>query len=225
MTEALVVLLGYAAGAIPFGYLVGKARGVDIRAAGSGGTGATNALRILGPGAGAFVFALDVLKGLAPTLLANQLQLGELIALSAGIAAVLGHAFSPFLGFKGGKGIATGLGMLLGALPDVGLVCFGVFFLVMAASATVSLSSILAALAVIPLCYATHREWPVIAIIGAVAAFVVYLHRSNLQRIAAGKEPVFGQKPGAQRPNTMRMRAISLALAALMLAAGASIAA
>ena len=124
----LLISLGFALGSIPFGFMVAKAKGVDIREVGSGNIGATNVMRVLGKGPGIAVLLLDVLKGLIPSLCGHLIFHDKQIAFAAGVAAVFGHTFSPFLKFKGGKGIATGLGALLGSSPFVGLAAFSVFF-------------------------------------------------------------------------------------------------
>ena len=138
MTFALLALAAYLLGAIPVGVLVARARGVDILKEGSGNIGATNVGRVLGKGPGLAVWALDVMKSLVPTLVAQAMihhRLGSLDAQTQGFlvgtAAILGHCASPFLGFKGGKGISTALGAMLGTAPLVALVCFGLFALVL----------------------------------------------------------------------------------------------
>ena len=109
----LIVILSYLLGALPFGYFIGKSKGVDITSAGSGNIGATNVHRVLGKSAGAFVFILDTLKGFLPTFLVLKLGLSKEAAIFCGCCAVIGHIFSPFLKFRGGKGISTSLGILL----------------------------------------------------------------------------------------------------------------
>jgi acyl phosphate:glycerol-3-phosphate acyltransferase len=110
----LLMLAGYLLGAIPFGLLIGKIRNVDIRKHGSGNIGATNALRILGAGPGSLVLILDMLKGTAAVMIGQAFTADPLIIVLCGLAAVIGHSYPVYLGFKGGKGAATGLGVLLG---------------------------------------------------------------------------------------------------------------
>src|SRR5688500_12160212 len=171
-----LVPLAYVLGSVPFGLLVGLARGVDPRKSGSGNIGATNVGRLLGGKFFALVFTLDLLKGLVPTLAASWVVYrGEgtpdwrvnLLWLLVGFAAIAGHMFSVFLGFKGGKGVATSAGVVLGLFPYFtvpGLAALGVWFGTFKASRYVSLASILAAIA-FPLLYAAvglARGWPVV---------------------------------------------------------------
>src|SRR5215813_7994932 len=135
MDYALALLIGYLLGSIPSGYLVGRAKGIDIRQHGSGNIGSTNVLRTLGKGPGYFVFACDALKGVAAVLFAKKFfpATGDLGAIGAAVACILGHNFTPWLGFKGGKGMATSLGVLIGLIPlasVVGFALWGVVFLV-----------------------------------------------------------------------------------------------
>ena len=142
----VALLLSYLLGAIPFGVIVGKMRGVDIRAVGSGNSGATNVWRVLGPVAGTSVFLLDVLKGLAAPFIGRAL-VGPTeywpIALCA-LLAVVGHTFSCFLKFRGGKGIATGLGMAVGLMPIPALLAFALWGIVLLLSRMISVASVVA---------------------------------------------------------------------------------
>lgn len=192
----VTLLLSFLCGSIPFGVLIGKSRGVDVRAVGSGNIGTTNVWRALGPVAGGIVFALDVAKGVAGPLLGNWLIPGNTIGIAAcGIAAVLGHTFSPFLGFKGGKGIATSLGALLGLMPIVGVLIFAVWGVMLGLTRMISAASIAAcvALPVLALIF-YHQQWPyvVVALLMAIVAFAK--HIPNIKRIKAGVEPRVGQK-------------------------------
>src|SRR4028119_1803906 len=145
---ALALFISYLLGAIPFGVFVGRARGIDIRAVGSGNIGTTNVWRALGPGAGSLVFALDVAKGLAAPLLARAFVGNEysIVALCA-LVVVLGHTFSIFLKFKGGKGIATAFGASLALAPLPALACIALWALVLGVSRTISIASIAACVA------------------------------------------------------------------------------
>ena len=195
----LALALSFFCGSIPFGVLIGKSRGVDVRAVGSGNIGTTNVWRALGPVAGGTVFALDVAKGVAGPLLGNWLVPDNEIGIAVcGIAAVLGHTFSPFLGFKGGKGIATSLGALLGLMPIVGVLIFAVWGAVLGLTRMISAASVAACIALPILAIAFHHEqWPyvVVALMMAVVAFVK--HIPNLKRIRAGVEPRIGAKKDA----------------------------
>ena len=218
MTPPLPTLLalaaGYLLGSIPSGYLAGQwIQGVDIRSLGSGSTGATNVLRVFGKGPALAVFLVDVLKGTAAVLLAKALLQPQGIAafsdwwsdwwvVAAGLAALAGHSWSLWLGGKGGKAVATGLGMLLGLVPAVGLACFGIFLTTLSASRIVSLSSVVAALSLPLLMLGSFAAagsglrpaYLVLALL--TTALVVWRHRSNLERLLAGTEPKLGQGKG-----------------------------
>jgi len=210
LLNLLVLLAGYLLGSIPSGWLAGRwLAGIDIRQAGSGSTGATNVLRVLGKGPALAVFVVDVLKGSLAVLLAKALlqPLGfdagsDWWVVSAGLAALAGHIWPLWLGWKGGKAVATGLGMLLGLTWPVGLACFGIFLAVLSISRIVSLSSVVAALALPPLMLAwfgasgLRPAYLLLAVLTTV--LVVWRHRSNLQRLLAGQEPRLGTaKPEA----------------------------
>ena len=193
----LVVPLGYLLGSFPSGYLAGRwCAGVDIRQLGSGSTGATNVLRQVGKGPALVVFLVDVFKGSAAVILARALlgagAYGWLVA--AGLAALAGHIWPIWLGGKGGKAVAPGVGMLLGLVPAVGLACLGVFLTSLALSRIVSISSVLAA-AALPLLMAGAGAPGAYLGLGVVAAvMVIWRHRSNLSRLLKGEEPRLGQK-------------------------------
>ena len=212
IAQQLLILtpIAYVLGSVPFGLIVGLAKGIDPRKAGSGNIGATNIGRLLGGRFFAIVFTLDFLKGLLPTLAASwMVHRSEnalvwsiyLLWLAVGFAAILGHMFSLFLGFKGGKGVATSTGVLLGIFPDYTLAAiavvavWGVFF---TASRTVSLASIAGAVA-FPILYVAvsllrgqpvlGERWPLLAFCVLVALMVVWKHRANIARLRAGTEP------------------------------------
>ncbi len=191
-----ICALGYFLGAIPFGVIWAKQAGIDIMKVGSGNIGATNVMRVLGKKAGLSVFALDVLKGLLPPLIARGLGLDQNWQFFAGIAAVLGHTASPFLGFKGGKGIATSLGALLGSVPLTALSSFGVFLVLLAAFRWVSLGSVAAALVVPVFAYVFHESPTVQIALIPVCLLIIVKHRKNIGRLLQGTEPkfVFGQQ-------------------------------
>ena len=193
----LVVPLGYLLGSFPSGYLAGRwCAGVDIRQLGSGSTGATNVLRQVGKGPALVVFVVDVFKGSAAVILARALLGSSAYAwlVVAGLAALAGHIWPIWLGWKGGKAVATGFGMLLGLVPAVGLACLGVFLTSLALSRIVSISSVLAA-AALPLLMAAAGAPGAYLGLGFVAAvMVIWRHRSNLARLLKGEEPRLGQK-------------------------------
>ena len=195
----LSLLLGYLLGSIPSGYLAGRwCKGIDLRELGSGSTGATNVLRQVGKGPALVVFVIDVAKGAIAVLLASSLMegapLSDWLQVLAGLAALAGHIWPVWLGFKGGKAVATGLGLFLGLAWPVGLACFGIFLTTLSVFRIVSLSSVVAAIS-LPLLMAAGTDGTAKLVVALVAmALVVWRHRSNLQRIKAGTEPKIGQK-------------------------------
>ena len=189
------LLLGYLLGSIPSGWLAGRwLKDIDLRELGSGSTGATNVLRQVGKGPALVVFLIDVGKGAAAVLLARALGLGDWIQVLAGLTALAGHIWPVWLGFKGGKAVATGLGMFLGLAWPVGLASFGVFLAVFSLSRYVSLASVLAAIS-LPLLMAAGSGSTANLVVALVAMLLVlWRHRSNIQRLINGTEPKLGQK-------------------------------
>ena len=190
-------LLGYLIGSIPFGLLLTRAAGMgDVRKIGSGNIGATNVLRTGNKGLAAGTLLLDLLKGLAPVLIASRLG-GEVAAAFAAGAAVLGHCFPVWLGFKGGKGVATNAGVAFGLAWPVGLAYAFVWLSVLAIfriSSLAGMAAVVAAAAAAPL-FGYPQFFPVLA---AIALLIIYLHRANIARLAKGEEPrVGGSKDGA----------------------------
>ena len=206
MTLPVALLLGcaYLLGAIPFSLLVARIRGVDLREHGSGNAGATNAMRVLGKGPGAFVFALDFFKGLVATIVLPATIIGtappEWTMVAAGATAMLGHVFTLwgamfFGGWKGGKGVATGAGMLTGLVPVAVLAGLVVFISAVTLTRMVSLGSILSAttipvaLGVQALLFPSTAPGNAIwAFALAVPLFILWTHRSNVRRLLAGTE-------------------------------------
>ena len=195
----LTLLLGYLLGSIPSGFLAGKwCKGIDLRTIGSGSTGATNVLRNVGKKPAMAVFLVDVAKGAAAVLLARALNqtsaVNDWIQVLAGLAALAGHIWPVWLGFKGGKAVATGFGMFLGLAWPVGLACFGLFMAVFSLSRIVSLASVVAALS-LPLLMAAGSASNANLVVALVAmGLVLWRHRSNIQRLINGTEPQVGQK-------------------------------
>ena len=219
MTPQQVFVLipeAYLLGAVPFGLIVGKSKGVDPRTAGSGNIGATNVGRLLGKRFFFLVFLLDLLKGMLPMLAAKWVlrdapQEPKTFALwlVVGFAAIVGHMFSVFIGFKGGKGVATSSGVVLGLFPYFtvpGLVCLLLWAATFKLTRYVSLASILAAVA-FPVAYVligvargwavARDQWPLLAFAVLIAAMIVWKHRSNIARLRAGTENRFD--PAAKR--------------------------
>lgn len=200
----LIFLLSYLAGSIPFGLIIGLLfKGIDIRLHGSGNIGATNVLRTLGYPCGLTVMLLDAAKGTVPTMLAMHFG-GAEAALLAGFAALLGHNRSIWLGFKGGKGVATSLGVLLGMAPTVAGMALAVWLIVLLSTRYVSMASIVAAVAVPPLMWATGRPLPV-CIFGLISAvWVLIRHRDNIRRLLSGSENRFGAGKSLPEKNDVR---------------------
>jgi acyl phosphate:glycerol-3-phosphate acyltransferase len=212
--EILLALipLAYLVGSIPFGLIVGKARGIDPRAAGSGNIGATNLGRLLGAKYFAIVFTLDLLKGAIPALAAGAV-IGfraddwqtALLWMIVAIVAVLGHVFSVFLKFKGGKGVATSAGAVLGVFPYftfAGVAALAVFYIAFRASGYISVGSMIGAIA-FPVAYLVIgiAGWPIFGPLLPlfftallVPVLLIYKHRANIARLRAGTEPRYAPK-------------------------------
>lgn len=212
LAYTITAAVSYFLGSIPSGYLAGKMRGVDIRQAGSGNIGATNVFRILGKQAGIAVLLADALKGwLAVALVAQFVALAfgppnmtpeaapsrHVLELIAGITAILGHNYTCWLRFKGGKGIATTGGVLIAWLPVPFLVVLGVWVLVFAISRYVSLASILTALALPFATWWWNGRPSMIIVTSLLSAMAIYKHRSNITRLLNGTENRFGKKQEA----------------------------
>lgn len=211
MNPAVALLIsaagGYLSGSLPFGYWAGKLKGIDIRQHGSGNIGATNVIRVLGKGVGIPVFILDALKGWLPAwfagyTLAQQgagLEIVSAGAVIAGLAAVLGHMFTFWLGFKGGKGVATTAGVLLGIAPLAMLGGLAVWLLFFFTTRYVSLASMMAGVGVVAtmaVVMVRHGQWDFVMLGFGVLIMVLVIvrHRSNISRILAGTESKAGRK-------------------------------
>ena len=196
MQKTVFLILSYLLGSIPFGLIVGKAmRGVDIRQFGSGNIGATNVYRTLGPGPGITVFAADVLKGLAPVLLAKHfVSDATWFVVVTGLMAILGHTLSPFLKFKGGKGVATSLGVGLGLVPLAAAIALGIWVVLFAVTRYVSVASMVGCGSVPFVLWWTGADRAYLVFGVFVAAYVVIKHRENIVRLAQGRENRFGRK-------------------------------
>lgn len=189
------IVIAYLVGGIPFGFLIGKLRGIDVRTVGSKNIGATNVFRTVGKKWGLVAFLLDVLKGAVPTILARRLAPGpEWLPLAVGVACVLGHMLTPYMKFKGGKGVATAFGMLIGLIPAMVGVAFLLFALVFALSHYISLGSCSAAVFLMAAIWLPvlgskgAEDMPQCILVTLLAAFVVFKHRSNIVRLAKGTE-------------------------------------
>lgn len=196
--DAGIIFACYLLGAIPFGFIAARLVGLDITRQGSGSTGATNVLRVIGPVYAVPVLLLDVGKGaLAAYLGLRFLDLGTLGALIAGAAAISGHNWSVFLRFKGGKGVAASLGVVIVAFPVASAVALGSFVLIVAISRYVSLGSIFGAWTAVAFAFVQGYDWLYRIIILVLVSLITYQHRSNIGRLLQGKENKisFGAKP------------------------------
>jgi glycerol-3-phosphate acyltransferase PlsY len=207
----LLVLLAYLIGSIPFSYLVARfIKGVDLRAIGSGNLGATNVSRGLGLGWGLLVLALDAAKGFLPVFLFPGLSDGtwnrDLVMIMVAAGVVIGHIFPVYLGFRGGKGAASGLGTCLAMIPKATIIILVVFLITVLLTRFVSLGSIMAALSM-PFAF-MGTDWsramgdgtPILCGTVLLAALVVFRHRSNIVRLVHGKEERFGGRRPPGRP-------------------------
>ena len=193
---ALAWLVGaYLVGGIPFGFLIGRARGVDVRTVGSKNIGATNVFRTVGKKWGLVAFACDVLKGLLPTLAARHFAAEtSWLPLAVGVMCVVGHMLTPYMKFKGGKGVATAFGMLIGLAPALVGTAFALFALVFAATHYISLGSCTAAAFLMVAVWFPilgtegYRNLPQCILVALVAAFVIFKHRANIGRLLSGTE-------------------------------------
>lgn len=195
MSLPLLALLGYAIGSIPFSFMVARLFGVkDVRTVGSGNVGATNVMRSAGKGAGVLALLLDGSKGAVTVLLARGLAASELEVCVAGIFAMIGHLFPVWLGFRGGKGVATGAGLFLPLAPDALGIAFLTFVATVAIFRYVSLASILASLALPVAARLLGGTATVTATALVAALLVVAKHHANIGRLVRGIEPKLGAK-------------------------------
>jgi glycerol-3-phosphate acyltransferase PlsY len=206
----LFPVAAYLIGSTPVGVLIARSKGIDLRAVGSGNMGATNVARILGRRWGYLCFFCDVAKGFVPVLAAGLLlrrqdgfptAADQAAWLAVGFGAIAGHVFSFYLRFRGGKGVATALGVVLGIYPYFtwpGLCAFAVWIAVTLVSRYVSLGSIVAACAFLPLFALFNRPvrslWPLGAFAAAMVVLLIWRHRTNLQRLLKGEENKIGRK-------------------------------
>jgi glycerol-3-phosphate acyltransferase PlsY len=202
MSPWLLLAASYLLGAIPASFVAGRLRGIDLRRHGSGNLGATNTFRVLGAKVAAPVMLFDVSKGFAPAWLFPRWDGSPdwRWALGYGTAAIIGHVFSIYVRFRGGKGVATGAGVFLALAPVAVGVAFGVWVLTLWLGRMVSLASILAALTLVPLLFlgGVPVEARVLGV--AIALFVVVSHRANVGRILRGEEHRFGKRAVREHP-------------------------
>ncbi len=207
LTLLVIIAVSYIIGSFPTSIIVGKVlKGIDIREHGSGNAGGTNVFRVLGPGPGIFVMAFDAFKGFAATFWVSKIAVFGpppvdvgLVMIFAGVGAIVGHIWTLFASFRGGKGVGTAAGMLLALFPKALLVCLVVFFAVLFLSKTVSLSSMSAAVA-LPITLSLFKfifDMPVqnsLYVFSFIAAvLIIFTHRSNIKRLLNGTENKFGK--------------------------------
>ena len=191
----IAIIVAYVIGSIPFALILARRWGTpDLRRIGSGNLGAANVWRATGATAGVLVALLDIAKGAAGVVVAERLTGGAAAPAAAGVAAVVGHIYPVWLGFRGGKGVATSCGVFAVLTPLAILPALAVFFVSVWITKYVSVGSVLASLALPPVAYATGSPATAIAAAAAVAALIVFRHRSNLKRVRAGTEPRVGMK-------------------------------
>ena len=207
ITLTATIVVGYLLGSCPTGLLICNALGVDIRKKGSGNIGATNVLRVVGRKWGYLVFTLDAFKGILAVVFASRIALAidpqatqiKLFEIASGLACILGHAFPVWLRFRGGKGVATSAGVLVGVMPLVILSVFAVWLLLFRTTRIVSVASITAAIS-LPIFTAAYLHFGILAddilLLFSVlmAVVVIWRHRSNIQRLFQGAEQRFDQK-------------------------------
>ena len=195
----LILLVSYLFGSFPSGYLAGRiAKGIDIRSVGSGSTGATNVLRHIGKRAAITVFVIDVSKGILSILIARNFLLNDSWQVAVGLSALIGHIWPVWLSWKGGKAVATGLGVFLGLSWQVGLGTLGVFIIMISLFRIVSLASVSAALALPLIMYlsfkTTNISLPFLVISLLAMSLVIWRHKENIVRLIKRKEPRIGQQ-------------------------------
>jgi acyl phosphate:glycerol-3-phosphate acyltransferase len=203
----VIFLLSYLVGSIPTSIIFSKLfRGIDIREHGSGNAGGTNAWRVLGWKLGLTVMLIDIAKGVIATVLITKIRIdnpplpADVIQIFAGLSAIIGHIWTIFAGFRGGKGVGTGAGMVIGIYPVAAAVCLAIFGITLAISRIVSVSSMVAAillpvtLIVLRLIFHYHVTNVMLGFSILIAALIVYTHRSNIQRIIKGEENRIGKR-------------------------------
>jgi glycerol-3-phosphate acyltransferase PlsY len=206
VTLAMISLGSYLLGSIPFGYLAGKSVGIDIRRFGSGNVGATNVVRLLGKKYGYPVFALDFLKGFGAVRIAMLMATGhpaewnspEIFGIAAAVSCVIGHSYSPWLKFKGGKGVATSAGALFALTLIGGFIGVAIWIVTFSVTRYVSLASVTAAvtlpIVILAVSWRNQNAKAIFYFSVCVAAVVIWRHRSNLSRLLRGTEPRFTRK-------------------------------
>ncbi|MEX6494878.1 glycerol-3-phosphate 1-O-acyltransferase PlsY [Fusobacterium animalis] len=187
-----LIILSYFFGAIPSGVWIGKIfKNIDVRDYGSKNSGATNSYRVLGAKLGIAVLIIDVLKGYIPLYIASKFNLKYNDLVILGLVAILAHTFSCFISFKGGKGVATSLGVFLFLAPVITLILLVIFILVVYFTKYISLGSITAAFLLPIFTFFTHRDTYLFTLSVVIAIFVIYRHKTNISRLLSGTENKF----------------------------------
>ena len=194
MEELLAVAFGYLVGSVPFVFLMARRRGVDLRRAGSGNVGAANVLRTSGVWAGVGAMCLDAMKGALAVLVAQRLATGPATPMAAGLASIVGHIYPVWLGFRGGKGVATAAGVFGVLVPTALTIAGAVFVLGVWVTRYVSVGSIAGATTLAAAAAASGAPESVIAGAAVSALIIVHRHRTNLARLVAGTERRVGQR-------------------------------
>jgi len=190
MKILIVIILSYILGSIPFGYIIAKIKGVDITKLGSGNIGATNVGRFLGKPYFFIVLFLDAIKGFIPTIL-FKLLFGLEYGILAGLFAVIGHSYSIFMKFKGGKGVATGLGVSIALIPIETVIGFGIWFFILIVFKVMALASIVSAISIFIIVLFLEKSLLIKVVCGIIAFLIVLRHKSNIERMIKGTEPKF----------------------------------
>jgi glycerol-3-phosphate acyltransferase PlsY len=195
MQIVIAVVLAYLLGSVPFAFLVTRRRGIDLRHKGSGNLGATNVLRTAGVWPAVIVMLLDVLKGSAAVFAAQAITSGIAAPVAAGLASILGHIYPPWLGFRGGKGVATAAGVFAVLAPAALGIAVVVFVITVVVTRFVSAGSVAAAIALVIAAAVTNAPGPVVAGAAGAATMILFRHRANMERLVAGTERRVGLRP------------------------------
>ncbi|WP_215842866.1 glycerol-3-phosphate 1-O-acyltransferase PlsY [Acidithiobacillus montserratensis] len=190
--DIICILGAYLIGSIATAILVGRAMGLgDPRQSGSGNPGATNILRMGGKKAAALTLFGDLIKGVIPIVIARSLGVDGWMLAAVALATFLGHLYPVYFGFRGGKGVATALGILLALLPLMGLAVLGVWILIFAVTRVSSLAALLAAMSAAPIVFALSNQSSLRALVVLLVLLILWRHRSNIQRLLDGRETPF----------------------------------
>lgn len=188
MALFLILVLSYFLGSIPFGMIVARVKGIDLAKTGSGNIGATNVFRSVGKGLGVLVFVLDMLKGFLPVYIASAASQNHYFIMLCGILAIAGHMFSPFLKFKGGKGVATGLGVILAIAPYLFILSFLLGISIITITGYVSLASITGSVFLTILMFRGGQPMSYVWMVFLITVFIIYKHIPNIKRLLNGTE-------------------------------------